>query len=498
MKTTILTLAIALALSLSVPAAAKVTAQQKCDSLKLTASAKLAQCRLVALAKHEKKPDETRRDEAFAKCESKFQTVYGKAELKAPEDAAAADEDQCSTYGDAASLLTYASALGGGFQRLISIPSADSSRLVPGMQHACWLSDEGGVWCAGEAADGELGDGTFANTFDVPVQPVGLDTGVAAIAAGNEHLCALLDDGSVRCWGDNDEGQIGNGQTDDVGFPVEVLSSEYGIQQIGLGGNFSCAVDKDRRVLCWGDNLYGQCGVGSSSNEVLEPTYVASLDTPVQSVHGGDDHACALTIAGDVACWGRGQSLGDGSGEDSDAPVWVVGLSEGNATQLASGDDFSCATDQDRSLLCWGRNDYGQLGDGTNEDSTVPVAVADLGAGVQMFSGGDRFACAVSESGKLFCWGRGNVGNLGNGSEDDSSTPVLVGGVLEFAGDAGFARITDLEASIGFQTACAVTSTDGRYCWGRLRWGDETASGEVSYVDVSSPELAQVFYDVDP
>lgn len=496
----IFVLSLFFSLLFAMPATAKVTAQQKCDSLKLIASAKLAQCRLVALAKHEKKPDEVRRDEAFAKCESKFQTVYDKAELKFPEDASAADADQCSTYGNAASIRTNLDASADAVLGIVTIPVGATARLVSGEDFTCWLSDAGGVWCLGWGDYGQLGDGNFSRSPDVAVQPLGLDSGVIELAVGEQHACAIKDDGALWCWGENNDGQIGDGTDVNAGSPVEVFSSEYGIVQVGLGEEHSCAVDQSGAVHCWGSNGSGQTGIANSGANVLAPVVVGSLSVPMRAVYPGSRHTCALGQDGSVACWGSGADgrLGSGSDEDSIAPVWVEGLSEGNVTRLDVGWNTSCATVQDGSLYCWGDNDQGQLGIGTTDASNVPVEVTALGLGVQTFSAGYRAVCAVDNQGALFCWGRGSNGVLGNGAEEDSATPVRVGGVLEYAGEFGSASVIGVDVA-GNHTACAVTDTDGRYCWGRLRWGDEVASDDaISSVDVSSPELMQLLYAVDP
>ena len=495
MKTTILTMAIALALSLSVPAAAKVTAQQKCDSLKLTASAKLAQCRLVALAKHEKKPDETRRDEAFAKCESKFQTVYDKAELKAPEDTAAEQRDQCSTYGNAESIATYLSTSADTVRGLIGSSVSETPRLVSGEDFICWLASNGGVWCLGSGDYGQLGDGLFADSADVAVQPVGLDSGVVAIAAGEQHACAIKDDASLWCWGENNDGQIGDGTTVNAGSPVEVQASEVEIVRVGLGEEHSCAVDNAGGTYCWGQNSDGQVGIGTNDAKVLVPTLVASLTVPMHDVRAGDNFTCALSQSGSVACWGQGDSgrLGNGSDAESLAPVWVTGLSDGNVTQLEVGWSSSCAAVQGGSLYCWGRNNVGQLGIGTTEDSNVPVEVTALGSGVRAFSSGYRNVCAIDADGALYCWGSNSYGALGDGSEEDSSTPMRVGGVLAYAGDPGYATITEVDVG-GTNISCAVTDTDDRLCWGKIPISEEGSS----WTTAAFPLRIQPFVDVDP
>ncbi len=280
-----------------------------------------------------------------------------------------------------------------------------------------------------------------------------------------------------------------------AGSPVEVQASEVEIVRVGLGEEHSCAVDNAGGTYCWGQNSDGQVGIGTNDAKVLVPTLVASLTVPMHDVRAGDNFTCALSQSGSVACWGQGDSgrLGNGSDAESLAPVWVTGLSDGNVTQLEVGWSSSCAAVQGGSLYCWGRNNVGQLGIGTTEDSNVPVEVTALGSGVRAFSSGYRNVCAIDAEGALYCWGSNSYGALGDGSEEDSSTPMRVGGVLAYAGDPGYATITEVDVG-GTNISCAVTDTDDRLCWGKIPISEEGSS----WTTAAFPLRIQPFVDVDP
>ena len=172
--------------------------------------------------------------------------------------------------------------------------------------------------------------------------------------------------------------------------------------------------------------------------------------------------------------------------------MWVTGLSDGNVTQLEVGWSSSCAAVQGGSLYCWGRNNVGQLGIGTTEDSNVPVEVTALGSGVRAFSSGYRNVCAIDAEGALYCWGSNFYGALGDGSEEDSSTPVRVGGVLAYAGDPNL-TITEVDVG-GTHISCAVTDSDDRLCWGKIPSSEEGSS----WTTATFPLRIQPFVDVDP
>jgi trimeric autotransporter adhesin len=285
--------------------------------------------------------------------------------------------------------------------------------VAAGGNHSCALSEDGGVRCWGWNINGQLGDGS-RETRLTPVAVSGLSTGVAAIVAGYAHTCALTTAGAVKCWGDNLKGQLGDGSTDDRDTPVAVSGLSSGVVAITAGAFHTCAVTEGGAVKCWGDDERGQLGNGTTG-EFHTPVDVVGLSSGVKAVAAGIEHTCALTETGGVRCWGLDSSgqLGDGGTANSDTPVAVSGLT--GASAITTGGYHSCAVSAAGGVECWGANDEGQLGDGGTADSSVPVAVSSILAGTVAIAGGERHSCALSQAGGVKCWGWNAYGQVGNG-----------------------------------------------------------------------------------
>ncbi|MGE3413609.1 MAG: RCC1 domain-containing protein [Dehalococcoidia bacterium] len=249
-------------------------------------------------------------------------------------------------------------------------------KVATGANHSCALVGGGQIRCWGRGGEGQLGDGTTdaRSTANAAVNGI---SGAIEVAAGGDHSCAIMADRSVRCWGWNNNGQLGSfpAIVDPTRVPTPIAVPGMGnVTKLSLGGSNSCAVVSDGRVFCWGNNGSGQLGNGSSANPG-GPVQVSGL-TNATDVRISGPHACALLTNGSVRCWGsnfRGQ-LGNGTTSNSALPVDVLGLSD--ATAIRVGFDGSCAVRRNGAVVCWGANDYGQLGvDATVEQSPVPVEV---------------------------------------------------------------------------------------------------------------------------
>jgi len=185
----------------------------------------------------------------------------------------------------------------------------------------------GGVKCWGYDLYGQLGDGTIAWSCPTPVDVVGLASGVATIAAGGDHTCALTTGGRLKCWGSNRNGGLGDGTAIDSGTPVDVVGFSTGVAIIAAGYWHTCALTAGRGVKCWGLNEYGQLGDGTTTQRCT-PVDGVGLANGVAAIAAGRDHTCALTAGGGVKCWGSdlyGQ-LGLGTIYYRTTPVDVIAL----------------------------------------------------------------------------------------------------------------------------------------------------------------------------
>lgn len=252
-----------------------------------------------------------------------------------------------------------------------------------GVTHACAIRTDKTLWCWGRNTNGQLGDGTKSGetcTFgdlcrSLPVQIALPGATPARVSAGAYHTCALGTDGSAWCWGENGNGQLGDGSTSDRSAPTQVLTLGSGVADIVAGESSTCAKKMDGTAWCWGDNSKGSLGQGTLGPPALTPAQVSALGTEVAAISAG----CAVKSDGTLWCWGDGfyGTLGDGTiGTMKPSPTQVGVLGSG-----VKAVNPHCALKTDGTLWCWGLNDSGQLGDGSVSKSAckckpLPVQVA--------------------------------------------------------------------------------------------------------------------------
>jgi len=256
--------------------------------------------------------------------------------------------------------------------------SSGAISISSGYAYSCALMSYGGVKCWGDNWTGQLGSGTWVNTAPA-VHVKGLTSGVTAITSGIMHSCALLSNGSVKCWGANNYGQLGDGTNSNRNEPAQVSGLTSGVVSISGGYEHTCAVLTNGEAKCWGRNGYGELGDGTTTNRSV-PTSVVSLGTTISSISGGLRHTCAVTTGGAAKCWGYNAlgSLGSGTFTDSLTPVNVDGLGSG-VLSIDAGKSFTtCATVTGSSVKCWGGNWAGNVGDGFTADRSSPVNVVGL------------------------------------------------------------------------------------------------------------------------
>jgi alpha-tubulin suppressor-like RCC1 family protein len=306
--------------------------------------------------------------------------------------------------------------------------TTDVNVVETGYYHACVLLSSGAIKCWGQNAYGQLGDGTATNS-SAPVNVSTLSSGVRAISAGLLFNCGLLNTGAVKCWGQNSNGQLGDGSTTQRYSPVDVSGLTSGVAAIESGYYHACALLNSGAVKCWGNNGSGQIGDGTNANRYT-PVDVSGLSSGVIAISAGFYHTCALLSTGAVKCWGLNTygELGDGTTTTSSTPVNVSTLSSG-VSAISAGGYQTCALLTTGGVKCWGFNSSGQLGDGTITNSSTPVNVSGLTSGVTTISAGYIHSCAVLSTGVIKCWGANSSGQLGDASTTQRTSPVDVSGI---------------------------------------------------------------------
>lgn len=336
-------------------------------------------------------------------------------------------------------------------------------RISARAHHTCaYLTDET-VRCWGYNGSGQLGQGNLANIgddeFPFSVNPISVNADILDIAAGGYHSCARVGAGTVRCWGEASSGQLGYGNVTSLTVPLTVDVNLGGtlVVLLSAGVDHNCAVLEDGKLRCWGRNDHGQLGYGNTENigDNELPSSIIPVPllpqgipngTAVVDIVLGNTHSCVLYETGHVLCWGDnfyGQ-LGQGNtttfgDNETLATLFPIDLG-GDAVAVALGKHHTCALLDDGDLKCWGRNLYGQLGRGDIQhigDDEVPADVSPIDLGGQAISvtAGDYHTCAVVDGHQVVCWGFNDYGQLGYGDTElrgDDETPAEIGGLKLF------------------------------------------------------------------
>ncbi|MFZ6026487.1 MAG: RCC1 repeat-containing protein [Chloroflexota bacterium] len=369
---------------------------------------------------------------------------------------------------------------------------SDAASIATLHKHVCALTRDGAVKCWGRNYHGELGNNSTTNR-STPVDVVGLSGGVKQLAVGGFHACALLEDGGIKCWGYNFHGQLGDGtsgETADRWTPVDVVDAAgarlTGFRAIALGKYHACALTSANRLQCWGYNMDGQVGDGTSGREADRhtPVDVPGL-TDVRAVALGERHSCALLNAGSVKCWGGGYEGQLGfipENWQTSIPTDVPGLTSG-VSQIVAGVYHSCAILSNAALQCWGNNYAGQVGNGSMADQYSPQPVVGAESAVSQVSGGDSHTCAVIDQ-QVSCWGSNLFGQVGNG-QTGLYAPTQPTGLDGRA----------IAVASGAYHSCAILEGGSVKCWGRNTFGqlgDGTNEQRLTAVDVVGLDVPAV------
>ena len=397
----------------------------------------------------------------------------------------------------------------GGGGGSVSVPLTAKS-VVTGENHTCTRLDNDTVKCWGANEKGQLGQGNLLQLGDMAGQmgdnlvAVDLGTGRTAkqIVAGGKHSCALLDNDAVKCWGANDAGQLGQGITTPLGDDPKEMGDDLSAIDLGTGrsaktisaGKYHvCALLDNDTVKCWGRNIFGQlgtgnfAGVGAQPNQMGDNLGAIDLGTgrTAKSVATGGLHTCAILDDDTVKCWGSnsfgqlGQgtktSIGTAAGQMGDN-LSALDLGTGrSAKSLTAGALHTCALLDNDTVKCWGSGSQGKLGQGTsNPIGDEPnemgdnLAAIDLGKGrtAKTVAAGTSQACAVLDNDTLKCWGGNFGGLLGQGTVDNvGDEPNEMGDSLGTT-DLGTGRSAQ-RVGAGQSHTCALLDNDTLKCWGR-------------------------------
>jgi alpha-tubulin suppressor-like RCC1 family protein len=377
-----------------------------------------------------------------------------------------------------------------------------ATRLSVGAFHSCAGFDDGSLRCWGGGQYIGSGEGTTIGDNETPnaTGPVDIGGDVVEFTAGWYHTCALLGAGNVRCFGVGSPGTLGYANTNDIGdneVPASAGDVSVGgrVRHIAAGPTHACAVLENGEVRCWGNNDRKQLGYagGAPVGDDETPASVGSVNVgvAVAQVAGGLGHTCVLSTDGDVRCWGTGSGGRLGYGNMSDIGDDETPASAGNvniggkATQIVAGSTHTCVLLVNGRVRCWGRGDLGALGYGNANnigDDEIPASagLVDVGGTVIELAAGNQATCALLAGGTVRCWGSGEQGQLGYANTEnigDDETPASVGDV-NIGGPV-------THVAVGFLHVCATLETGAVRCWGR---GSTGALGYGNVMDIGDNE----------
>ena len=352
-----------------------------------------------------------------------------------------------------------------------------------GTMHACDIASGGIVWCWGlNGNEGRIGSSQFgADAMSpTPIKVPG-DARFAQISTYGRHTCGVTFDGKGYCWGYNGWGMLGNGASGSPSAVPVPVGGGITFRSISAGADHSCGVGTDDRAYCWGNNDWRQLGKGTAMSSM--PTRVSETLSFAKIV-AGTGFTCGLTTDGNAYCWGANSigQLGDGQkiaygNVYSATPSLVVGGHKFQSVSL--GNQYTCAITTLGQGYCWGSNNN-KLGAGNTGDSSSPVAVVG-GLTFQQISAGFGHACGVTSTQSVHCWGSNSSGQLGPGGGAGTGTPALVGGIqaIEVAASG-------IGTGSGSHTCTISKDRLKVWCWGRNDTG-QLGNGNVTLGSTANP-----------
>jgi alpha-tubulin suppressor-like RCC1 family protein len=320
----------------------------------------------------------------------------------------------------------------------------------------CGVTPDYRAYCWGQNHNGQIGDGTtYTGPSTARLTPVAVATTLRfqQVSAGWSHACGLAQDNRAYCWGSNGVGALGDGTMNDHYTPVAVAGGLH-FKQLDAGSDYTCGVTfSDNRAYCWGNNWAGQLGDGTTSPRLRPRLVVGGLY--FKHVRTGTFHACGITMSNRAYCWGFNQygELGDSTTVTRLRPTRVAAGTR-RFRQVDAAGAHSCAVSTLDRAFCWGYGRNGALGIGKAWLSYWPRAVVG-GLYFERVTTGNGHTCGEATGNRTYCWGYNGYGQLGDGTTTTRLTPVPVAGGLFFA-----------QVTAGGSHTCGKTSEGVAYCWG--------------------------------
>lgn len=315
----------------------------------------------------------------------------------------------------------------------------------------CGISTSQDLYCWGYNTTGEVGDGTTVNKSS----PVQIDSGTKYVkVSGDSTKCAITTTGVLKCWGSNSYGQVGDGTTVNKKTPV-IVDSGTNYKEVKSYGSTSCGITSTNALKCWGLNTTGQVGDGTTVNKTV-PTLINS-GTSYSSIEISGILNCGITDTGVLKCWGNNLygAVGDGTATNKTTPTVV---DSGTAYSFVKTNySITCGITAANDLKCWGRNTYGGVGDGSLTNRLSPTLIDSGVKYSKVSTSGMNGACAITIAGDLKCWGRNNLGNVGDGSIITRTSPVIIDNGIKYS---------DVAVTISAPGTCGLTQAGKIKCWG--------------------------------
>ena len=333
-------------------------------------------------------------------------------------------------------------------------PAKIKQSFFAGREYSCGTAEDGTLKCWGDNDYGQVGDGTTTDRNTPTIIDPG--TSYLSVTPGLYHTCGITTSGTLKCWGWNYYGQVGDGTKINRNTPTNIdPGTSY--QSVTLGSFHTCGITTSGTLKCWGYNYYGQVGDGTTTNRPT-PTNI-DPGTSYQSVTPGSYHTCGITTSGTLKCWGGNNygQVGDGTKINRNTPT---NIDPGTSYQSVTlGSFHTCGITTSGTLKCWGYNYYGQVGDGTTTNRPTPTNI-DPGTSYQSVTPGSYHTCGITTSGTLKCWGGNNYGQVGDGTKINRNTPTNI--------DPGTSYQS---VTLGSFHTCGITTSGTLKCWGYNYYG---------------------------